>query len=348
VTRVRTLDGLRALAVLMVLATHSVADLPLGGIGVSIFFVLSGYLITILLVREQEKVGRISLGLFYLRRVARLYPALVAMLLLTVALGAPVESALIAGTYTTNLFNSFGIGDFPYGHTWSLGMEEQFYLLWPLLLPFVLRRGTWPRVLLALLALASAGAGWAFVVTTHGTAGVHGFNPLFRALGLIVGCLLALHLHRRSIPFRPGVLVGVGLALVIASIAVAEIGNASPAAFGWNALTPVLGGAALIAGLVSGGTPGVNRILGSAPAVWMGKRSYAIYLWHVPLIELGRLRGLSASAAALVGVSATIMLSEASYRWVERPFLRLKDRLHPRGQRSPAGDHQPNDFSVAA
>src|SRR4051812_44258785 len=138
--RLATLDGLRAFAVILVIATHSIADLPIGGVGVLLFFVLSGYLITTLLIRERDATGRIALRLFYLRRAIRLYPALIVMLVVTVALGASVGSALMAATYTTNLFNSLGIGNSPYGHTWSLAIEEQFYLLWPFLLPMVLRR----------------------------------------------------------------------------------------------------------------------------------------------------------------------------------------------------------------
>jgi peptidoglycan/LPS O-acetylase OafA/YrhL len=92
----------------------------------------------------------------------------------------------------------------------------------------------------------------------------------------------------------------------------------------------VIGAALLIAGLVSGGAPGIGRIFAAGPAVWLGTRSYAIYLWHVPLIALGEARGWSPSMAALIGVPTAIIVSEISYRLVERPFLRLKSRLHPR------------------
>jgi peptidoglycan/LPS O-acetylase OafA/YrhL len=328
--RVASLDGLRALAVLPVLATHSFSALPIGGVGVSVFFVLSGYLITSLLLRERDDTGRIALGLFYLRRAARLYPALLAMLAVTVALGGGVGPALIAGTYTTNLFNSFGIGNAPYAHTWSLAMEEQFYLVWPFLLPVVLRHGRRAWAWLAGLAVLSAGAGWVLGALTDGTAGVHTFNPVFRAHGLIVGCLVALYLHARPAPLRrPGLLVTSGLAVVAVSVAVALIPG-HPIALGWNAVTPVIGGALLIAGLVSGGAPGIGRVFAAAPAVWLGTRSYAIYLWHVPLIALGEARGWPQWLAALVGVPTAIIVSGVSYRWVERPFLRLKARLHPR------------------
>jgi peptidoglycan/LPS O-acetylase OafA/YrhL len=317
------------LAVLLVLAAHSSPRLPFGGTGVTVFFVLSGYLITTLLIREREVTGRISRRLFYLRRANRLYPALLTMLVVTVVLGAPVGSALRAGTYTTNLFNSFGIGSFPYGHTWSLAMEEQFYLLWPLLLPGVLRGGRRARALLGLLAMLSCGAGWAFAALTHGGAGVLSFNPLLRAHGPIAGCLLALYLHRRTTPLpRPGLIGGLGLALVAASLAVGLAGSGNPAAFGWNAITPVVGALLLIGGLV-GGASGISRLLSAKPAVWMGTRSYAVYLWHYPLIELGQLRGWSLSMAALVGVTASLAVAEISYQWVERPFLRLNQRLHP-------------------
>jgi peptidoglycan/LPS O-acetylase OafA/YrhL len=308
-------------------ATHSIAGLPVGGVGVSVFFVLSGYLITTLLVREREATGRISLRLFYLRRAVRLYPALAAMLLVTIALGGAVSAALIAGTYTTNLFNTAGIGNFPYAHTWSLAMEEQFYLLWPLLLPVAVRYGRRAWAALVVLALLSAGAGWVYGVLTHGGAGVRTFNPLLRAPGLIAGCLLALYLHRRLTPLRrPGLLIATGLAVVTASTLVAQFGAGHPAAFGWNAVTPVVGGVLLIAGLVHAG----GSLFALAPAVWLGTRSYALYLWHVPLIALGQAHGWSLPTAALVGVPAAVLAADLSYRFVEQPFLRLKDRLHPR------------------
>ena len=114
------------------------------------------------------------------------------------------------------------------------------------------------------------------------------------------------------------------------SVAVALIAPGHPIAFGWNSVTPVVGGALLIAGLVTGGAPRIGRAFAAAPAVWLGTRSYAIYLWHVPLIALGEAQGWSQWLAALIGVPTAIVMSAVSYRWVERPFLRLKAHLHPR------------------
>src|SRR5262249_45238529 len=152
----------------------------------------------------------------------------------------------------TNLFNSVGVGNFPYPHTWSLAMEEQFYLVWPFLLPVVLRHARRAWGVLTGLAVISAAAGWVLGALTHGTAGVHTFNPVFRAHGLIVGCLVALYLHGRPAPLRrPGLLVTSGLAVVAVSLAAALIAPGHPTAFGWNSVTPVIGGALLVAGLVT-------------------------------------------------------------------------------------------------
>ncbi len=341
------LDGLRALAIVMVLAAHA-GYASLGGYsGVAIFFVLSGFLITNLLVHELDESGKISVKLFYLRRATRLYPALIVMLGVTVLLGASRRSALVAATYTTNVFDSFGIPTFPYGHTWSLGMEEQFYLLWPLVLPAVMRRESRARRILGLLVLASAGAAWtvAAVTATHGGSGLGTFNPLLRAHGLLIGCILALSLRHR-LPAHPKRLVWMGVALLGIGFAIGPVQAREPAYLGWNLLTPEVAAALLIAGIAWQEPYGLAKVFTSRPVVWLGTRSYGVYLWHVPLIALVFLLGFPRNVAALVGIATAIAAAEMSFRWVERPLLRLKDRLRPKPRTSLAATPRPLPFYV--
>jgi peptidoglycan/LPS O-acetylase OafA/YrhL len=329
--RIAQLDGLRALAVGLVVVDHSVAWFAGGGVGVNIFFVLSGYLITSLLLSEREKTGRNRLGLFYIRRVLRLYPALAAMLVVTMIIGGvAISSVLIAGTYTTNLFMTFGLNSVaPYGHTWSLALEEQFYLLWPLLLPLFVRAGRRASItILTILAIASAA--WAqlainTVIAADGNITVVVFNPLWQAHGLLIGCALAFAVRHRSVP-RAGTLVNAGLiaCLVVAVAASVTVGRHWAA--GWN-LVSEFAAAAAIAGMRDQAA-GLARVLALRPVVWVGERSYAIYLWHLPLITfaLGHGYGKKGILAAWV---LTVLAAAVSWRFVEQPFLRLKHRFEP-------------------
>ena len=321
--RIASLDGLRALAVLLVVVDHSVGNFAGGGVGVNVFFVLSGYLITTLLLAERRRTGTVSLKLFYARRALRLYPALLTMLVVTVALGASAKMAAIAATYTTNLYDTFGGDSFSqYAHTWSLALEEQFYLLWPLLLPLAARSRRSAIWLLAAGAAGSVALAWfgtQALVDREGTVTSVVFNPLWQAHGLLIGCALAFFLTR-GIPVRRtnGLVIG-GTATVLIVAVLASITVERHWAAGWN-LAAELAAAAIIAGLARGAQLwGPARIFESRPAVWIGARSYGIYLWHLPLILL---------TAPVVGVPAAFVAAAVSYRWVEAPFLALKDRMH--------------------
>lgn len=329
--RIPSLDGLRALAILLVVLDHSFGHFAGGGIGVNVFFVLSGFLITSVLVAEREKTGRVALGLFYARRLLRLYPALIAMLVVTVALGCSPRSAVIAATYTTNLFNTWGDVVASYGHTWSLALEEQFYLLWPLLLVVAIR-SRWASVLaLGVLAVASASIaflGTQSMVAHEGMITSAVFNPIWQAHGLLIGCALALVLPGRSVP-RPRALVAGGGSAVLAVAVLASVTVERHWAAGWNLLAEIAA-AAMIAAMVQGGPlRGLGRLFASRIAVWIGERSYGIYLWHLPLITLGLSHGLSLTKAAAIGVPSAFLAATMSFRWVEAPFLRMKNRLQP-------------------
>lgn len=332
VGRIPQLDGLRALAVALVVVDHCVPWFPGGGVGVNIFFVLSGYLITSLLLGERESTGGIRLGMFYARRALRLYPALVVMLAVTaVAGGVALSSVLIAGTYTTNLFMTLGLRDVsPYGHTWSLALEEQFYLIWPLLLPLAARLGRRIAVF-ALVVLAVASATWAQlsvaqVIDSNGSLTVGVFNPLWQAHGLLLGCAVAIAIRHRPVRV-PAVLAHVGIAVCLVVALAASVTVQRHWAAGWN-LVSEFGAAAAIAGLRDG-SPGAGRLLLWRPVQWAGTRSYAIYLWHLPLIIFAGRLGYGLPGA-LVAVAVALIAAALSWRFVERPFLRLKRRFEPR------------------
>jgi peptidoglycan/LPS O-acetylase OafA/YrhL/lysophospholipase L1-like esterase len=335
--RTPALDGLRAVAVLAVFARHLQLPLASGGwLGVDVFFVLSGYLITTLLLREHDRDGRIALGRFYLRRARRLYPALIVVLAagLTFAatlsgdgtLGGYLTAAALAGTYTTDLAVLVtGNGD--YGaltHMWSLAVEEQFYLLWPVALVFALRRG----VNVVAWSLAGAGASLAVLASSLNPADqptpLGYFYPHTRAYELLLGCTLAAWLTRQPLrkPTFAATVGAVGLAGLILAVGVAGTDRFTvPAIAAAGALSCLL-----VAGLATGGGGPAGRLLGVRPLVYLGRISYGIYLWHLPVLTvLGHFVHASLSVSAVLAVAVTTGIAAASHRWVESPFLRPRE-----------------------
>lgn len=324
------LDGLRAIAVVLVLLAHS--RLPLvgngGGVGVAIFFTLSGFLITALLLQERDDFGSFRVGAFYRRRFLRLVPAMIVCVILAMAVGLYLygeilDWALIAGTLTYTANWVMAAGAYPaetgLGHTWSLAIEEQFYLIWPLVLmaTAALSRSMIVRALLAacLGILILRGFLW------DGGAGLERiyFGSDTRADGLLFGAVVAFLLHGRPLrafPARaPWATLGVLGACCLIPDPIKTIGM--PTAVG-------LATAASIYVLVQG--PGF-RPLEWAWVRWIGQRSYGIYLYQSPLHVLVLVKmGDSPVWWVLVHLPLTFIAAWASYRWVEKPFLRLKDR----------------------
>lgn len=291
----RDIDGLRAVAVLLVLVFHFKL-VPLGSagfIGVDVFFVISGYLITSIVWRQLEE-GKFGFGAFYAARVRRLAPALAVALLGTLVYGAfrltPVEfeelarQAAAAQFYVSNIYywrniNYFGLqaDQVPLLHTWSLAVEEQFYLLYPVLLVLLhrrLRRFFWPA--LAVLALVSFALNIAFV---ESKAMATFYLLPTRAWELLAGALLAAPAVR--IVSRAGneALGVIGLAAIAAAVLLYEDGVGMP---GWFALYPVVGAMALLLAGADGRT-WTSRLLAFEPAVLIGKISYVAYLVHWPI-----------------------------------------------------------------
>jgi peptidoglycan/LPS O-acetylase OafA/YrhL len=349
------LDGLRALAVLAVLLYHAGVSFARGGfLGVDLFFVLSGFLITSLLLGELAQTGRIDLRGFWLRRARRLLPAVAVLIPVTLVaastlarddVGKTRDDAIASLLYVNNwhqvaasqsYFASLGRPSL-LQHLWSLAVEEQFYVLWPLLLAAGLvllrRRG------LALLTLV-AGAGSALLM-----AGLYddGRDPSrvyygtdTRASALLIGALLAFAWPagsaREDGPARRRVLDVVGLAALAAVLAAFwRVNDYDPFDYRGGLVLFALAAAALI-GVVSRPTTRLGRALGWPPLVWLGIRSYGIYLWHWPVLELsrpGRDVPWHGPLLILAQTAVTIGLAALSYRFVEQPVRRgaLERRL---------------------
>ena len=357
------LDGVRALAVLAVVSYHlgttgGPGALRGGFLGVDVFFVLSGYLITSLLIVEARRTGRISVRQFYLRRAKRLLPALYAMLLTVGAIGAvwlPQQAAKLRGdlvsaiAYVTNWWlvadsgSYFGTGDRPrlLTHLWSLAVEEQYYLVWPLVLIVFFRLRARRSAMLTVLAFGIASSALAAAVLydpfVDPSRVYYGTDT--RALAPLIGAATAIAVR----PWRHTRTVGTPKRISFDTLGLAALAGLAVTATLLHDTDPLLyragflGIALLAAPLVAvAGHPAstVGRALATQPLGWLGERSYAVYLWHWPVCALTRpgvdvpLTGW-ANSALRVGVA--LALAELSYRLVERP---LRGRHFFRGYRS--------------
>ena len=326
------LDGLRAVAVGMVILDHTMnRQFPGGFIGVDIFFVLSGYLITTILAQEFERVGRINLGHFYLRRFLRLTPALFVLLTVYVLLTAAVSSnfeehakaAFAAATYMMNWARALKLG--PDGfmlHTWSLAVEEQFYLLWPLILIAALRCriAVWKIVVGLILAVAV----WRTFLVLH-TTNIDpqriylSFDTRFDTL--LVGCLMAVAplpwLHKPAARF---VMIPI-LALAVACLTLQWTSHALYL-IGFP-LIAVLAAWLIMAAMTANYDGLLRRSLRLGPVNYIGRISYGVYLWHMP-IALTLFSVLPTQSLLVFALTCilTLIIASASYHWVEQPILK--------------------------
>jgi peptidoglycan/LPS O-acetylase OafA/YrhL len=325
------IDGLRALAVVAVVIFHAFpAALPGGFAGVDVFFVISGYLITGILLADMQ-AGQYSLPQFYARRIRRIFPALVTVLLATWVMGwfcltgdeyRELGKHVLAGAgFVSNWALWMEAGYFdqtasakPLLHLWSLGVEEQFYIVWPVLM-FVavwLRRVALVCAVAGLLSFISA----IWLVRYHPSAAF--YWPTSRMWELAAGAGLAIAASGRCAERNDNAHSASSIGLLLCAVSFIVLNSRLPFP-GWFAVPPVLGAVALIAA----GPKGVaNRLLlGNPVAVWFGKISYALYLWHWPLLSLCFIvAGDEPPAGVRIGIIATsIVLAWLTTALIERP-----------------------------
>jgi peptidoglycan/LPS O-acetylase OafA/YrhL len=325
------IDGLRAIAVMLVVGFHAFPEaMPGGFIGVDIFFVISGFLITGLIVRDLDQ-QRFSLVAFYNRRIRRIFPALIVVLVVTLVLGwlwmlpaayAQLSSDVFASAaFFANIALLLQSGYFdiesgkkPLLHLWSLGIEEQFYLFWPLILMLV------ARLRLNMLAAASVIGLLSFIlnVALIGSNPVATFYlPFTRAWELLAGAALACSWSQVSQETRPSNLrAGLGILLIAVAAIVLDTRRAFP---GWWAVLPVAGSALLLSAPAAWGC---RQLLSSRPMVRIGLISYPLYLWHWPLLvffAIIKFAPLTLLERGLI-VGLSFALAWLTYRFVEIPF----------------------------
>lgn len=353
------IQGLRAIAIALVVLAHAnVAGFAGGFVGVDVFFVLSGYLISGLLLREKLSTGKIRYGRFLARRLRRLLPAMLLMLVTVIVLAALLLSAyesrmqtgafVFAATWSSNFY--FALSDFDYFsalqakdlflHTWSLGVEEQFYIVWPGLIALALalvgaqrnpdRQKTF---LLGLLATV-------FVVSLALCLHWANYDPLLGfymmpargwqfALGAIVFVCFhefgSAQTHRDSSAISTlsnSAIAAVGILLMVGSAVLLSPNLNYP---GHYALFPSIGAALVILAGSTGNSSTMIRVLASKPFVWVGDRSYSLYLWHWPVLLIGDAYGITGNALGVISlVAVALFLAAISYRLIELPFWKGK------------------------
>jgi peptidoglycan/LPS O-acetylase OafA/YrhL len=349
----RWLDGLRGVAILAVLAYHF--RFAAGGfLGVDLFFVLSGFLITTILVEEWQRRGAIHLGQFYLRRGLRLLPAFLALLLvgyLAVRLFKPEQAAtclnetLIAGCYVANWPALHNTPMPTLGHTWSLSLEEQFYLIWPVLLYLMLRVGlSRRRILLVVACGIIASASHRLVLhRLYRASGEPNLTTVLRmytgldtrADALLVGCLVGLLAVWGLLPNSRRFLAGIKAASILAAAGLGWLVLNRTIHFGkpqlhegGYTLVALMAGVLIVRMLAAPSRVGA-RILEWSPLVYVGRLSYSLYLVHIAVIYWVDPTGLGWSYPRQTLLVGALSLAAAliSHYGVELPFLRLKHRM---------------------
>lgn len=345
-------EGLRAVAILLVVATHARVTWLAGGfVGVDVFFVLSGFLITGLLTREIAPTGKLGFANFYARRLRRLLPALLTMLVVTSLFAAVIlapsnqgrqaTAAATASIWLSNMHFAFaklnyfspGAGSNLFLHTWSLGVEEQFYLVWPALVlwAFVGKRsqGSHPGRLKVSMLLIGAASLLACLVLTKSAPQMAFYMMPLRAWQFATGALVWLYFgtdksgSTSNSASQPGVLarrwIGwSGLVMILLSSLWFDANVAYP---GWRALLPTAGAAAILIAGAKGSESGVSRLLSLGPLQAIGRVSYSWYLWHWPVLLLGAaLVTNDTGAYRACFVALSLLLAVLSYVWVESPI----------------------------
>lgn len=341
------LDGIRALAFLAVYLVHVyVPHMPGGGLGVAVFFTLSGFLITGILLDERQEEGRVRLGRFYLRRTLRLAPALLLVVAFSVACALvafedspDLRHETLAGApavvlYVGNWVRAFADHGGVLGllaHTWSLSIEEQFYLAWPVLLLAAFR---WKGAR-GVLAVATVGALASLAVRLILWDGAHSLARIYNGTDtnadqLLAGCALAaaIRLYPSTVArvCRLAVLPAIGVLLVFVF---APIPDGPLHTWGYTALA--LTSALFIGHAASATRGGVVTALSWGPLAYAGRLSYGLYLWHFPLALILGDRFPLTPVRVVVVLACTFVAAAASFYLVERPILRWRNRARALG-----------------
>ncbi|EPJ2809488.1 acyltransferase family protein [Pseudomonas putida] len=333
------IDGLRAIAVLLVVLYHAGFPVPGGFVGVDVFFVISGYLITAILRREILE-RTFTFRSFYVRRIKRLMPAYFFLLACTTIYSGVyllpddmisyAKSATASLIGLSNVYFFMGTGYFgnaanePLLHTWSIAVEEQFYLFWPVLLLAL----SWidskraVRYAVAAILIASLVASHYYAVNHKNAAYL--LLP-FRFFELMIGALLALYQHRVAKVANPGSNFALtGLVLIVASAFLLDNSSAFP---GIYALPVCVGTAMVIASGFSSTNHVALNILKTTPMRYIGKVSYSFYLWHWPVLALAQYRGIELTTEnALLLIAIAFLASCISYHFIESPFRNIKTK----------------------
>jgi peptidoglycan/LPS O-acetylase OafA/YrhL len=342
------IEGLRAVAVLLVVANHAGLGLVHGGyVGVDVFFVISGFLITLHLFRELQRTGRIGFGAFYGRRIVRLLPASTVVVIATVAAAwtwmSPVQAkavvfdALSAAAYGINVrlavlgtdYLSAELEPSPLQHFWSLAVEEQFYFIWPLLLLAAAgRAGNTRRAAVALTVLGVVSFAVCVWQTGHSQPWAY-FGIQARAWELAAGALVALAAERLARLPGAAAATWLGLAAIVASALLFDETTRFP---GTAALLPVTGAVLVIAGGCARPRAGAVALLGTRPMQGIGKLSYSWYLWHWPALMLApHIAGRELNTWALTAVAAASLLPA----WLSLRLVENRVRFNPVFKRRP-------------
>lgn len=351
------LDGLRALAVIAVIGVHyGLPGFSAGALGVDAFFVLSGFLITSLLLEEWRASGCIRLQQFYIRRILRLFPALF-VLILAFAIFQPRREILYVLGYVTNWAAATGaipVAQNPYLHLWSLSVEEQFYLLWPPLLYLMLRRRLPPGLLIAIpLVLSCASALQRAALAYAGVAPERiNYGTDSRVDGLLMGAALAASISLGALtPNRARRLAPVATAVSFLLLLATRIFVMPAEQFlPFGGLTAFnLAVTVLVMLSVLNPASVISRVLSVRPLRELGKRSYGLYLWHYPVgfFVVRFLPFLHPAYAVAVALPLAWLITWLSYRYVEQPALRFKNRFGARVTHLRVGQTEPSGLPVS-
>lgn len=350
------LQGMRAIAILIVIIEHARFSIVKGGfIGVDVFFVLSGYLITGLLFREFKNNQSINFSSFYARRLKRLLPALLVMVIVSSIAGllilsgiearAQIVSAPFAVTWTSNFYFAFAMFDYfdelsnrdLFLHTWSLGVEEQFYLIWPAILLILLRfeKKLASDIDIKKNPVTLAGLGLVFFLsltcsiywTINEPQAAFYLTPS-RIWQLSLGGILYIAFENSSLNKKPALkenilfilLISIGLLLIVGASIVLDRNVSYP---GFLALLPSIGAALVISSIYTIANEQASPLAHPA-LVWIGDRSYSLYLWHWPILSLGFSLGFQDLLSKLALLLLSLLATMLSFRAIELPFWKGK------------------------